>query len=98
MYKLDYKKSVRILKALAHPLRIKILEMLLKSSRKKCVQDFGKILERRQANISQHLAILRNAGIVDYIEKGKNRCYFIKNSRIIREMLNCLKESKSLLK
>ena len=36
--------------------------------------------------------------IVDYIEKGKDRCYFVKNSCIIREIAGCLKESKNLMK
>lgn len=68
-------QKVELLKVIAHPVRIRILEELVK--RVKCVSDFEDFLELRQPNISQHLSLLRQFGIVDYYVDGRLRCYFL---------------------
>jgi DNA-binding transcriptional ArsR family regulator len=68
-------QKVELLKVIAHPVRIRILEELVKGV--KCVSDFEDFLELRQPNISQHLALLRQSGIVDYYVDGRLRCYFL---------------------
>jgi ArsR family transcriptional regulator len=68
-------QKVELLKVIAHPVRIRILEELVKGV--KCVSDFGDFLEMRQPNISQHLSLLRQSGIVDYYVDGRLRCYFL---------------------
>ena len=72
---------VEILKVAAHPVRIKILAELTKGV--KCVSDFEEFLEISQPNISQHLAALRHAGIIDFFIDGRLRCYFLKNPLIV---------------
>jgi DNA-binding transcriptional ArsR family regulator len=68
-------QKVELLKVIAHPVRIRILEELVKGV--KCVSDFEDFLELRQPNISQHLSLLRQSGIVDYYVDGRLRCYFL---------------------
>jgi DNA-binding transcriptional ArsR family regulator len=68
-------QKVELLKVIAHPVRIRILEELVKGV--KCVSDFEDFLEMRQPNISQHLSLLRQSGIVDYYVDGRLRCYFL---------------------
>ncbi|KJR42653.1 Bacterial regulatory protein, ArsR domain protein [Candidatus Magnetoovum chiemensis] len=80
-------QKVDILRALAHPVRIKILEELSKGV--KCVKDFEKFLEIRQPNISQHLTLLRNLQIIDYYVDGKLRCYFLIDP-LVKDMLEIL--------
>lgn len=82
-------KKVDILKAAAHPVRIKILEELLKGV--KCVSDFEEFLEIRQPNISQHLMLLRRLGIVDYYMDGRLRCYFLVHP-LIPDLLGVLRK------
>ncbi len=72
---------IEILKLVAHPARIAILEELSKGV--KCVSDFQEFLEISQPNISQHLSALRHAGIIDYFIDGRLRCYFLKSPFII---------------
>ena len=67
--------KVELLKAVAHPARIKILEELSKGV--KCVSDFSEFLGINQPNVSQHLTALRNRGIIDYYVDGRLRCYFL---------------------
>ena len=60
----DLISRVEILKLVAHPARIAILEELSKGV--KCVSDFQEFLEISQPNISQHLSALRHSGVIDY--------------------------------
>ncbi|MGM0608747.1 MAG: ArsR/SmtB family transcription factor [Candidatus Muiribacteriota bacterium] len=78
-------------KALAHPTRLLIIQELLEGEGK-CVSKIEQILKKKQANISQHLSILKNAGIIDYIEKGKLRCYYILNKEALKSILGGLKQ------
>ena len=78
---------VEILKLVAHPVRISLLAELKKGV--KCVSDLEKFLDISQPNISQHLASLRHAGIIDFFIDGRLRCYFLK-SPIIVDLLEIL--------
>ncbi len=84
----DYKEAAEVLRAIAHPTRLKIIEVLL--TEQGCVRQLEQVLKRPQANISQHLTILRKAGIVDFFERGRERCYFLKESSKVRKILNCI--------
>lgn len=80
---------LEILKVCAHPVRTAILEELTKGV--KCVSDFEELLEISQPNISQHLAALRHAGLIDFFIDGRLRCYFLKNP-MIPDLLGILKK------
>jgi ArsR family transcriptional regulator len=67
--------KIETLRAVAHPVRIRILEELAKGV--KCVSDFEEFLEISQPNVSQHLSLLRRMGVVDYYMDGRLRCYFL---------------------
>ena len=81
--------KVGLLKVIAHPVRVKILEELAKGV--KCVSDFEELLEINQPNLSQHLGLLRNNGIVDFYIDGRLRCYFLVDP-IIPDLLQILKK------
>ena len=72
--------KIEILKIIAHPVRIKILEELMKGV--KCVSDFEEFLEISQPNVSQHLSLLRRYQIIDYYIDGRLRCYFLRDPMI----------------
>jgi ArsR family transcriptional regulator len=80
---------IEILKLIAHPARIAILEELTKGV--KCVSDLEEFLDLSQSNVSQHLSSLRLAGIIDYFIDGRLRCYFLKNPMIL-DLLEILKK------
>jgi ArsR family transcriptional regulator len=92
-----------MLKALAHPTRIKILEMLREGE--KCVCEMLPFLHLEQPNVSQHLAILRNSGIVEAEKRGPSVFYRLKNEKLAQILalldqiiLEELKESQKVLK
>ncbi len=82
-------KRIELLKVIAHPVRIKILEELLKGV--KCVSDFEEFLEISQPNVSQHLTLLRRHGIIDFYVDGRLKCYFLVDP-VIPDIIEILKK------
>jgi DNA-binding transcriptional ArsR family regulator len=60
--------KARFFKALAHPTRIRILEILVRGSR--TVYELQDALALDQPSVSQQLAVLRNHGIVNAEKEG----------------------------
>jgi DNA-binding transcriptional ArsR family regulator len=69
----DIERASRSLKAMSHPLRLKILCTL--GDKEISVQDIVERVGTSQSNISQHLAILRDKGILAS-RKDANRVYY----------------------
>lgn len=82
-------KKIELLKIIAHPVRIRILDELTKGV--KCVSDFEEFLEISQPNVSQHLSILRTHGVIDHYMAGRLRCYFLRDP-IIPDIIELLKK------
>ncbi len=82
-------KKVELLKVIAHPVRVKILEELTWGV--KCVSDFEEFLEISQPNVSQHLSLLRRHEMIDYYVDGRLKCYFLRDP-MIPDVLNLLKK------
>lgn len=82
-------KRIEILKVLAHPARIRILEDLVQGV--KCVSEFKDALDISQPNVSQHLSLLRSAGLVDYFIDGRLKCYFLREP-FVPDLLALLKK------
>jgi DNA-binding transcriptional ArsR family regulator len=78
----DIERASRSLKAMSHPLRLKILCTL--GDREASVQDIVEQVGTSQSNISQHLAILRDKGILT-CRKDANRVYYrVGDARTLR--------------
>ncbi|MFW6123884.1 MAG: ArsR/SmtB family transcription factor [Acidobacteriota bacterium] len=86
---MNREKQSQILKALAHPTRIVIVEKLLKDQC--CVNDIKDLFDATQPSISQHLNILKYSGIVDFRKNGNLRCYFLKDRGKIEKIIQALK-------
>jgi ArsR family transcriptional regulator len=65
--------AARALKAISHPLRLKILCVV--GDQEVCVQDIVDAVGTSQSNISQHLAILRDKGVLT-TRKDANRVFY----------------------
>lgn len=84
------------LKAIAHPTRILILEKLLVGP--ECVTDIEDLLSVRQANVSQHLTVLRHAKLVDFAQSGALRCYYLARPKLVRDLLALTQRADQPLK
>jgi ArsR family transcriptional regulator len=88
--------DAEVLKAFSHPTRLMILNELL--SGVKCVTDIEDLLKCRQANISQHLTVLRHAKLVDFSQDGAMRCYYLSRPKLVRDMLRLLDRDEPVIK
>ncbi len=78
----DIERASRSLKAMSHPLRLKILCTL--GDNEISVQDIVENVGTSQSNISQHLAVLRDKGILAS-RKDANRVYYrVGDARTLR--------------
>jgi ArsR family transcriptional regulator len=69
----DIQQASQAIKAIAHPLRLKILCVL--GEQEVSVQDIVEQVGTSQSNISQHLAILRDKGVLS-TRKDANRVFY----------------------
>ncbi len=83
-----YAKWADILKTIGHPVRIKIIEMLLGDQ--KSVSHIWGHLDLPQATVSQHLALLRVKGIVRDQRCGSKVKYSL-SDRGIEEIIKLIK-------
>jgi ArsR family transcriptional regulator, arsenate/arsenite/antimonite-responsive transcriptional repressor len=79
---INYEHDSEILKALGHPVRLKIVAGLLQNE---CsVNSMVEKLQLPQSTVSQHLGILRNKGIIIPKKDGVITCYHVADKRVIK--------------
>ena len=76
-----YENSAEILKALAHPTRLWMVNMLSKGEL--CVCEFARGVDAHFSTVSRHLAVLRQAGIIGSEKRGKNVFYHLKTPCVL---------------
>ncbi|MCF7967066.1 metalloregulator ArsR/SmtB family transcription factor [Methylobacter sp. Wu8] len=77
----DIARAAYCLKAMSHPLRLKILCVLGNDSI--CVQDIVDQVGTSQSNISQHLAILKEKNILGSKKQANRVYYYIDDARML---------------
>jgi DNA-binding transcriptional ArsR family regulator len=84
-------RKAEILKAIAQPTRLKILELLKGGER--CVCEIYPALDQEQPNISKHLNFMKRAGILDSRKDGLRIIYWIKAP----EVLDILRQTGNII-
>jgi ArsR family transcriptional regulator, arsenate/arsenite/antimonite-responsive transcriptional repressor len=74
------------LKLLADPVRLAILDILVRRGGEVCVCDLEGALPVKQPTVSHHLRLLREAGWIDTVRKGVWAYYFVRS-----EVINSVK-------
>ncbi|MDY0197826.1 MAG: metalloregulator ArsR/SmtB family transcription factor [Tenuifilaceae bacterium] len=74
-----------MLKAMAHPMRIAILNFLEDGTRM-TVTEIHERLKIEQSTTSHHLGILKDKGVLSSKREGKNTFYFLKNDNLSKIM------------
>ncbi len=98
-----FQKQSEIAKAMAHPLRIAIIDFLKEGEQ--CVCDIAEHVGSERSNVSQHLSILVNTGVLEYRKDGLKVIYNLKCPCIL-DFFSCItgilkqqaKENKELLR
>ncbi|UFS70380.1 metalloregulator ArsR/SmtB family transcription factor [Geomonas sp. RF6] len=83
----DFSKEAEMLKVLGHPIRLKIVAGLCAQA---CnVKTMWECLELPQATVSQHLALLKNKGIIEGTREGVEVRYSVV-SQFARDLVRVL--------
>jgi len=81
MEKKLYEMQAELCKTLSNPKRLEILD-ILKERQEISVNSLAELLEIPKANTSQHLAVLRQAGVVSTRKDGINVYYSLRSNKI----------------
>lgn len=81
-------ERAHLLRVMAHPVRLMILETLSESSR--CVKDLNSLVPVSQPHLSQHMAALRRAELVDCHSSGNLRCYYLLQPTLVQRLIRLL--------
>ena len=87
-------KAANLLKAIAHPMRIAILNYL-DDGKKLTVSEIHNLLGIEQSTTSHHLGILKDKGVLLSQREGKNTYYFIKDMNLSK-IMECLNKCACL--
>jgi len=86
---IKYEARAKIIKAIAHPTRLFIVEELAKQSR--CVCELTDMIGADVSTISKHLSVLKSAGIISDAKIGTNVHYSLKTPCILN-FINCIEQ------
>lgn len=81
MYQQVFKLHADLLKSLSNPKRLEIIHLL--RDRELTVSEMRSMLGLPQANLSQHLQVLRSVGVVTTKKQGRNIIYTISHPNIV---------------
>ena len=100
---LRYEKQAEIAKAVAHPVRVAIIDFL--KDGEQCVCDIAERVGSERSNVSRHLSVMVRAGVLECRKEGLKVIYKLKTPCIL-DFFSCVtavikqqaKESEKLLK
>ena len=85
-----WQDRAQLLRFLAHPVRLTILELLCE--RPRCVKEINALVPLTQAHLSQHMATLRKVNLVASHACGTLRCYYILQPTLVRKIIPLLRQ------
>ena len=98
-----FEKQAEIAKAIAHPLRIAIVDFL--KDGEQCVCDIAEHVGSERSNVSRHLSVMVNSGVLEYRKDGLKVIYRLKCPCILdffacvrQVLIQQVKENEKLLR
>jgi ArsR family transcriptional regulator len=82
-----FEARARIIKAMAHPTRLFFVEQLAQGER--CVCELNEMVDADVSTVSKHLAVLKNAGIVQDEKRG-NRVFYSLRTPCVLNFFSCV--------
>jgi ArsR family transcriptional regulator len=84
-----WREPAELLRLVAHPVRLMVLSLLCEKPQ--CVKDLNILIPLVQPHLSQHMAALRQAQVVDFYTSGTMRCYYIIRPSLVQNLIALLK-------
>lgn len=82
-----FETRAAVLKALAHPIRLFMVEQLARKPH--CVCELTEMVGLDVSTVSKHLSVLKNAGLIQFEKKGKEVHYRLR-MRCALAFLDCV--------
>jgi len=89
-----WEEQARLLRVMAHPVRLMILEKLCE--RPHCVKHLNSLIDIAQPQLSQHMAALRKDKLVACHACGPVRCYYVLRPTLVKNMMRILHQEHPL--
>jgi DNA-binding transcriptional ArsR family regulator len=83
-----YEARARIIKAMAHPARLFIVDELARRG-ERCVCDLTEMIGTDMSTVSRHLSMLKHAGIIEDQKRG-SQVYYKLRVRCILDFFECV--------
>jgi len=83
-----YEARARVIKAMAHPTRLLIVDELSRCA-ERCVCELTEMVGADMSTVSRHLALLKEAGIIDDEKRGA-QVYYRLRMKCILNFFNCV--------
>ena len=84
-----FERQAAIAKAIAHPVRVAVLEFV--KDGEQCVCDIAEAVGTERSNLSKHLSVMVNAGVLQSRKDGLKVMYRIKTPCVLK-FLDCIKD------
>jgi ArsR family transcriptional regulator len=82
-----FERQAEVAKAISHPLRIAIVNFL--KDGEQCVCDIAEHIGSERSNVSRHLSVMVNAGLLEYHKEGLKVIYSLKCACIV-DFFSCV--------
>jgi ArsR family transcriptional regulator len=82
-----FERQAEVAKAIAHPLRIAVVNFL--KDGEQCVCDIAEHIGSERSNVSRHLSVMSNAGLLEYRKEGLKVIYRLKCACIV-DFFSCV--------
>ena len=82
--KRHYELKADVIAAAGHPIRLAVIDFL--KDGEQCVCDIARHVDAQRSNVSRHLSVLLNAGIVEHRKDGLRMIYSLKTPCILNFM------------
>jgi len=84
-----FEKQAEIVKSIAHPLRIAVIDFL--KDGEQCVCDIADFIGAERSNVSRHLSVMVSAGVLDSRKDGLKMIYRLKTPCVLN-FISCVTE------
>ena len=84
----NYEARAKVIKAMAHPTRLFIVDELARSG-ERCVCDLTEMIGADISTVSRHLAVLKNSGIIEDKKRGA-QVYYSLRVRCVLSFFECV--------
>ena len=84
----QFESRARIIKAMAHPTRLFIVDQLAREG-EKCVCELTEMIGADMSTVSKHLSVLKGAGIVQD-EKRRSQVYYRLRLKCVLDFFDCV--------